>query len=152
MYIFTGYRSVPLKNEYSEPLELAALLVWVDMRNPKVIVTYTPKYTVKPVLSGHSKRRPNMVFNTDYRLMQIKSIAECSNGSILQYFRPSLSYHMSLRSLFCLFLIGRLRQVLLYCLTVILTLIMVDIFMYYFPPIFIDSSYSMYLQAERKTV
>ena len=28
-------------------------------------------------------------FKTNYRLMQIKSIAECSKGSILQYFRPS---------------------------------------------------------------
>ena len=34
--------------------------------------------------------------------------------SILQYFRPSLSYHLSLRYLFCLFLSGRFRQVLLY--------------------------------------
>ena len=33
--------------------------------------------------------------------------------SILQYFRPSLSYHMSLRPLFCLFLSDRFRQVLL---------------------------------------
>ena len=33
--------------------------------------------------------------------------------SILQYFQPSLSYLLSLRSLFCLFLSGRLRQVLL---------------------------------------
>ena len=32
-----------------------------------------------------------------------------SKGSILQYFRPSLSYHLSLRSLYCLFLSGRLR-------------------------------------------
>ena len=47
-----------------------------------------------------------MVFKTDYCLMQVKSI--------LQYFRPSLSYHLSFRSLFCLFLSGRLRQVLLY--------------------------------------
>ena len=46
--------------------------------------------------------------------MQVKSIAECSPWSILQYFRPSLSYHLSLRSLFYLFLSGRLRQVLLY--------------------------------------
>ena len=29
-------------------------------------------------------------------------------GSILQYFQPSLRYHLSLRSLFCLFLSGRL--------------------------------------------
>ena len=71
-------------------------------------------YTVKLVLSGHSKRRQKVDFKTDYRSMQVKSIAECSKESILQYFRPSLSYHLSLRSLFCLFLSGRFRQVLLY--------------------------------------
>ena len=32
----------------------------------------TADYTVKPVLSGHSKKK------TNYRLMQVKSIAECS--------------------------------------------------------------------------
>ena len=70
--------------------------------------------TVKPVFSGHSKRRPKLVFKTDYRLMQVKSIAECSPWSILQYFLPSLSYHLSFRFLFCLFLSCRLRQALLY--------------------------------------
>ena len=49
--------------------------------------------------------------------MQVKSIAECSKGSILQYFRPSSSYHFSLRSLFCLFLSGHFTQVLLYILS-----------------------------------
>ena len=49
--------------------------------------------------------------------MQVKSIAECSKGSILQYFQPSLSYHLSLRPLLCLFMSGHLRQVLLYCLS-----------------------------------
>ena len=34
---------------------------------------------VKPVLSGHSKR-PKLIFKTYYRLMQVKSIAECSMG------------------------------------------------------------------------
>ena len=72
------------------------------------------KCTVKPVLSGHSKRRPKLIFKTDYRFMQVKSIEECSKGSILQYFLPSLSYHLSLISLFCLFLSDHLRQVLLY--------------------------------------
>ena len=57
----------------------------------------TADYTVKPVCSGHSKKK------TYYCLMQVKSIAECSKGSILQYFQPSLSYHLLLRSLFCLF-------------------------------------------------
>ena len=42
--------------------------------------------TVKPVLSGHSERTPKLVFNTDYRLMQVKSNAECSKGSILHTF------------------------------------------------------------------
>ena len=50
------------------------------------------------------------------RLMQVKSIVECSKGSILQYFRPSLSYQVSLRALFCLFLSGCFIHVLLYIL------------------------------------
>ena len=74
------------------------------------------QYTVKPVLSGHSKRKPK--FQTDFHLMQVKNIAECSKGSILQYFRPSLSYHLPLRSLCYLFLSGHLRQVLLYVIKV----------------------------------
>ena len=59
-----------------------------------------------------SKKDRKLVFKTNYRLMQVKSIAECSKGSILQYFRPSLSYYLSLRS-FCLFLSGHLTQVFL---------------------------------------
>ena len=45
--------------------------------------------------------------------MQVISIAECSKGSILQYFWPSLSYHLSLRSLFCLFWVAVLHR--FYC-------------------------------------
>ena len=73
-------------------------------------------HTVKPVFKQQLKTTPKiqLVFNTDYSLMQVKSIAECSNGSILQYFRPSLSYHFPLRPLFCLFL----RQVLLYAIII----------------------------------
>ena len=44
-------------------------------------------------------------------------IAKCRSKvlqSILQYFRPLLSYHLSVRTLFNLFLSGRFRQVLLY--------------------------------------
>ena len=70
--------------------------------------------------NGHSQKEPKLVFKTIYRLMQVKSIAECSPWSILQYFRPSLSYHLPLRSLFCLFLNGRFTQVLLYCLSYVL--------------------------------
>ena len=66
----------------------------------------------KSLNTSHLKADQKFVFKTDYRLMQVKSIAECS--SILQYFRPLLSYHLSLRPLFCLFLSGRFTQILLY--------------------------------------
>ena len=58
--------------------------------------------TVKPA----SKRRPKIVFQD--RLMQVKSM------SIQQYFRPPLSYLLSLPFLFP-FLSRSLRQVILYC-------------------------------------
>ena len=34
--------------------------------------------TVKPVLSSHSTKHTKLVFKTDYHLMQVKSITECS--------------------------------------------------------------------------
>ena len=40
--------------------------------------------TVKPVLSGQSKRRPKLVIKTDYRLMQVESITE--HAAILSTF------------------------------------------------------------------
>ena len=49
------------------------------------------KTCVKRPLSKDQK----MLFKTNYCLMQVKSIAECSKGSILQYLRLSLSYHLS---------------------------------------------------------
>ena len=62
----------------------------LDNRNP------LPHYymcTVKPVLNDHSQKYQKLIIKTNYRLMQVKSIAECSKFSILQYFQPSLSYH-----------------------------------------------------------
>ena len=34
--------------------------------------------TVKPVYIDHSQKDQKLVFKTNYRLMQVKSIAECS--------------------------------------------------------------------------
>ena len=44
--------------------------------------------TVKPVLSSNSKRGAKIGFKTDYRLMRVKSIAECSreHSAILSTF------------------------------------------------------------------
>ena len=69
----------------------------------------------KICLNGHSHKEQKLVFKIIYSFMQVKRIAECSKGSILQYFRPSLTYHLSLRALFCLFLSDHLRRVFLHC-------------------------------------
>ena len=70
--------------------------------NAKVMIDIIQKNLAINTVSGHSKRRAKLAIKTDYRSMLVKSIAEC----ILQYFRPSLSYNLSLRALFSLFLSG----------------------------------------------
>ena len=40
-------------------------------------VVYTYDGTVEPVENGHSQKDQKLVFKTNYRLMQVKSIAEC---------------------------------------------------------------------------
>ena len=69
---------------------------------------FISKTCVKRLLS---KRQKKLFFKINYCLMQVKSLPECSKGSILQYFQTSLSYHLSSRPLFCLFLCGGFRQV-----------------------------------------
>ena len=58
-------------------------------------------------------KKTKIGFQDQLSLMQVKSIAECSEGNNLQYFRPSLSYQLLLRSLFCLFLMAVLHR--FYC-------------------------------------
>ena len=70
-------------------------------------------YIEKPALSGHSKRRPEISFQDRLSLNAGQKYCRMLQESILQYFWPSLSYHLSLRPLFCLFLSGSLKQVLL---------------------------------------
>ena len=61
--------------------------------------TYSKTCLKRPL----KKKAKNIVFKTVNRLMQVKSIAECSKESILQYFRPSFSYHLSLRAFLSIF-------------------------------------------------
>ena len=65
----------------------------------------------KPCLKRSLKKKTKLIFKTDHSLMQVKRIAECSKGSILQYFRPLFGYHLSLLKSFVFS--GRLRHVLL---------------------------------------
>ena len=80
-----------------------------------ILVLSTFEYTVKPVLSCHSQKDQKWVFKTNYCLMLVKSIAECSpleHSAIL--LTCIKQYHMTLRPLFWLFLSDRLREVSLY--------------------------------------
>ena len=61
-------------------------------------------FTIKPVLSGHSNRRPKIGFQDRLSLNAGQKYCRMLQESILQYFRPSLSYHLSLIPLLCLFL------------------------------------------------
>ena len=70
---------------------------WLQNCKDRFLVDYSK--TCLKQLSGHSKEDQTlvyMVFKTDFRLMKVKSIAECSK-SILQYFRPSFSYHLPVK-------------------------------------------------------
>ena len=42
--------------------------------------------TVKPVSNGHSQKDQKLVFKTNYRLMQVKSIAEWPKGAFCKTF------------------------------------------------------------------
>ena len=70
-------------------------------------------YRKKPVLSSLSKiDKTKLLKWQNGSLMKVESIiAECSKGSILQYFWPALSDNRSWKSIFGLLLSGCLRQV-----------------------------------------
>ena len=59
---------------------------------------YVTKRFSKTCVKRPLSKRPNIGFQD-----QLSSIADCPEGIILQYFRPSLSSHSSLRSLFLFF-------------------------------------------------
>ena len=69
-------------------------------------------YYSKTCLKQPLSKRPKIDFQDQLSLNAGQKY--CRIGSILQYFQPSSSYHLSLGTLFCLFLSGPLRQVLLY--------------------------------------
>ena len=91
----------------SDPCSLSRSFPLLQRLAKDMIMPYL-RPTVKPVLSGHSKRTPKIGFQ--YQLL----LNAGSKGSILQYFGPSSSFYFTLRPLFCLFLSGHLRQFLLY--------------------------------------
>ena len=100
--LLTGYgtliiKSIPIRCYCTHCIKFLHIMLYMLNFN-KIIYSKT---CVKRPLS----KWPKMVFKTDYHLMQVKSTAEC--------FRPSLSYHLSLRHLFCLLWVAILHR--FYC-------------------------------------
>ena len=70
-------------------------------------------YTVKPVLSGHSKIDKTKVLKTKSSLMEVKSIAECSKRAFCNTFDLHEAIIGLENQFLVFFLSGRLRQGLL---------------------------------------
>ena len=86
IYLFTLFAKIKFSRKFPN-LQYAAL----TYRMTRSLTSYSGTnwsacYTVKPVLSGNSKRRPKLFFKIAYRLMQVKSIAECSERTFCNTF------------------------------------------------------------------
>ena len=105
--LYIGFGILQYQNIFHTNTQEVTLFHW----------TWVYNNTVKPVLSGHSKIDKTMILMTDGSIMTVKSIAECSPWSILQYFWPALSNNWSWKPIFGLFESGSFTQVLLqhYC-------------------------------------
>ena len=66
---------------------------------------------IKTCIKQPLSKRPKIGFQNQLSLNAGQRY--CRMLQVEQYFQPSLSYHLSLRSLFCLFLSGRLHR--FYC-------------------------------------
>ena len=102
MLLLVAYARCKCLDEYSFPHSLIKQSMDIDKRlycnhTCKLTPTEVYNYTFSKTCLKRPPKKTKMVVKTNYRLMQTKSIAE---WSILQYFRPSLSYHLSLRSMF----------------------------------------------------
>ena len=71
-------------------------------------------HTVKPVLSGHLKKRTKVGFQDHLLLMQVKIIAECSKHSAI--FSTLFKLPFVVKTFVLSILSGHFRKVLLYTL------------------------------------
>ena len=103
-------------------LNLDTVWLWNNSLTMMTACCLVTKYTIrvyyysKTCLKRPLKHNTKIFFQYPLSLDagQKYCIAEYSKGCILQYVRPSLIYNFPIRPLFCLFLSGRSRQVILY--------------------------------------
>ena len=62
------------------------ILIFCNFSVSGLIFTFIESYTIKPVLSGHSKIDKTKVLKTNGSLMKVESIAECSESAFCNTF------------------------------------------------------------------
>ena len=75
---------------------------------------YECRGTVKLVLNGHSQKDHNWFSRHIIALCRSKVLQNAPKGAFCNIFQPTLRYHLSLKSLFCLLTSGCFTQVLLH--------------------------------------
>ena len=88
-------------NQHPEKEQITQRIIWVPKFYLGLINEYSKTCVKRPI-----SRRSKIVFQDQLSLNAGQKYCRMLQGTILQYFRPSLSYHLSLKSLFCLFLSG----------------------------------------------
>ena len=104
MSLFLTHQSLPCSHiikSMDEDEDQNEMLVLLDTSAWVVMVAFV--HTVKPVKNGHSKKDKIKTLMTNGSLMKVEIIAECSKGSILQYFWPALSDIWSWKPIFSFF-------------------------------------------------
>ena len=81
-YVRIGKCNIKFSSDYTIFIENNKLLLCYVM----IKIFEKIKCTVKPVLISHPKIDNTKILMTNGSLMKVESIAECSKGSILQYF------------------------------------------------------------------
>ena len=118
----------PSPQEYTRPSSVSAN-VWASLLPQATWITLWPassfiwNNTVKPVYNGPSKIDKTKILMTNGSLIKVKSIAECSPWSILQYFWPALSDTRSWKPILVFLRVVVLHR--FYCKSLTLSLVVV---------------------------
>ena len=97
-----NFEPIQIKNTYyigfKSTIKGIFTAIWWDIKSSTNLVC-----KVKPVLSGHSKIRLKIVFQDPLSLNAGQKYCRILQVSILEYFQPSLSYHLTIRPFLSVF-------------------------------------------------
>ena len=90
-FVLQGVEDLEKSHQFQATNAQTELKKEMNLLQKKILMDTVSIGTAKPVLSSHSKIDKTKVLMANCSFMKVKSIAECSPWSILQYFWPALS-------------------------------------------------------------